>query len=72
MYPYRILVKGVLGGRGVPILHFASERFQSSDSFQPLWSQGSCSPPEVDRIWIIYGYWSKFPIIRGPIFGFPL
>ena len=20
----------------------------------------------------IYGYWSKFPIIRGPIFGFPL
>ena len=19
-----------------------------------------------------YGYWSKFPIIRGPIFGFPL
>ena len=20
----------------------------------------------------VYGYWFKFPIIRGPIFGFPL
>ena len=21
---------------------------------------------------LVYGYWSKFPIIRGPIYGFPL
>ena len=21
---------------------------------------------------LVFGYWSKFPIIRGPIFGFPL
>ena len=31
--------------------------------------QGSDAPHRVHKT---NGYWSKFPIIRGPIFGFPL
>ena len=40
------------------------------------WGKGLVSPSNIESLGdfrdILNGDWSKFPIIRGPIFGFPL
>ena len=35
-----------------------------------LWS--ILGSPILGNYHVLDGYWSKFPIVRGPIFGFPL